>query len=71
MYIEPLTLAWSISHVQILVTFTVRVLRMRLFHPLRRYPGPWLNSITQIPAAWALLRARQPKAYRELHEKYG
>ncbi|KAI7909997.1 hypothetical protein M0657_008647 [Pyricularia oryzae] len=55
----------------ILVAFTIHVLRMRFFHPLRRYPGPWLNSITQIPAAWALLRARQPKAYRELHEKYG
>lgn len=51
--------------------FVIHVLRMRVFHPLRRYPGPWLNSISEIPAAWVLLRARQPKAYRELHEKYG
>ncbi|KLU89743.1 cytochrome P450 monooxygenase [Magnaporthiopsis poae ATCC 64411] len=55
----------------LLLAFAIHVLRMRIFHPLRRYPGPWLNSVSEIPAAWALLRARQPKAYKKLHDKYG
>ncbi|EJT70818.1 cytochrome P450 monooxygenase [Gaeumannomyces tritici R3-111a-1] len=54
-----------------LLLFAIHVLRMRVFHPLRRYPGPWLNSVSEIPAAWALLRGRQPKVYKQLHDKYG
>ncbi|KAL8387041.1 hypothetical protein RB595_010201 [Gaeumannomyces hyphopodioides] len=55
----------------LLLLLAVHLLRMRVFHPLRRYPGPWLNSVSEIPAAWALLQGRQPKAYKELHDKYG
>ncbi|KAK8029625.1 hypothetical protein PG993_010916 [Apiospora rasikravindrae] len=56
---------------QALAALTVRVVHMRFLHPLRRFPGPWLRSISQIPTALDLLRANQPMVMRKLHEKYG
>lgn len=40
-------------------------------HPLRSVPGPWLNRLSELPAAWALVRGRQHIYYRSLHDKYG
>jgi hypothetical protein len=43
----------------------------RLFHPLRQIPGPWANSVSELPAALALVRGNQHVYYKSLHEKYG
>ncbi|KAK8018796.1 hypothetical protein PG991_007986 [Apiospora marii] len=43
----------------------------RRFHPLRAIPGPWLNSVTEIPAALALVKGDQHIYYQSLHERYG
>ncbi|KAK1975067.1 cytochrome P450 monooxygenase [Colletotrichum cereale] len=55
----------------VLVTMILVFLRRRLLHPLRSFPGPWLNSISEIPAAWALATGEQHSYYRKLHAKYG
>ncbi len=41
------------------------------FHPLCAVPGPWVNSISELPAALALVLGDQHIYYRRLHEKYG
>ncbi|GKT63323.1 cytochrome P450 monooxygenase [Colletotrichum tofieldiae] len=43
----------------------------RFFHPLRAVPGPWINSVSELPAALELVRGNQHTYYRSLHEKYG
>lgn len=43
----------------------------RFFHPLARFPGPFLNSISGLPAAFSLLRGRYAFDNKLSHEKYG
>lgn len=38
---------------------------------MRSVPGPWLNSITEIPAFLALVSGNQHTYYKSLHETYG
>ncbi|KAL8397876.1 hypothetical protein RB594_004542 [Gaeumannomyces avenae] len=47
------------------------VVARTLLHPLRSVPGPWLNRLTELPAAWALIRGNQHTYYRSLHDCYG
>lgn len=49
----------------------LQVIHRRFFHPLRVAPGPWLNSISELPAAIALVTGNQHVYYRSLHERYG
>ncbi|KAH7027179.1 cytochrome P450 [Microdochium trichocladiopsis] len=55
------------SSISILIPSAVRL----LFHPLRSVPGPWINSISEAPAAFALITGNQHLYYRSLHDKYG
>ncbi|KAI1339593.1 cytochrome P450 [Xylariaceae sp. FL0016] len=48
-----------------------QILHRRLFHPLHSFPGPWMNSVSELPAAVALVKGDQHTYYRSLHEKYG
>ncbi|KAK8062768.1 cytochrome P450 [Apiospora hydei] len=68
---NPLRTVLSTISFLVLAALAVRVVHMRFLHPLRRFPGPWLRSISQIPTALDLLRANQPMVMRKLHEKYG
>ncbi|KAH5391697.1 hypothetical protein HBI33_011140 [Parastagonospora nodorum] len=43
----------------------------KLWHPLRHFHGPWINSISPLPAAFMLLIGRQHTYYYKLHLKYG
>ena len=43
----------------------------RFFHPLSKYPGPFLNSVSDIPAGLSLLRGRFAFENKLYHEKYG
>ncbi|KAG6358365.1 hypothetical protein INS49_014249 [Diaporthe citri] len=42
-----------------------------LWHPLRAVPGPWANSVSELPAALALVTGNQHLYYKSLHDKYG
>ena len=50
--------------------FSLAIYR-RFFSPLAKFPGPFLNSITGLPAAFSLLRGRYAFDNKLLHEKYG
>lgn len=56
---------------QFIFGLVIRILQNRIFHPLRSVPGPWLNSLSELPAAIALVKGDQHLYYRSLHEKYG
>lgn len=45
--------------------------RRLFFDPLSKFPGPWLNAVSDIPAALRLISGRQHAYHRRLHEKYG
>ncbi|KAI7773787.1 hypothetical protein LA080_009883 [Diaporthe eres] len=48
-----------------------QTLQRCLWHPLRAVPGPWANSVSELPAALALITGNQHLYYRSLHDKYG
>lgn len=48
-----------------------RFARDRVFHPLRKFPGPFFNSVSNIPCAMVLYNGGQHKYYKSLHDKYG
>ncbi|OAG06908.1 averantin oxidoreductase [Paraphaeosphaeria sporulosa] len=41
------------------------------FHPLAKYPGPFLNRVSQIPAIYAVIVGRLPMHTKTIHDKYG
>lgn len=47
------------------------ILYWRYIHPLAKYPGPFLASLTDIWQSYQFLTLRQPYHLTELHERYG
>lgn len=47
------------------------VVYQRFFHPLARYPGPFLASLTDLWQVNQFLTLKQPYHLTELHAKYG
>lgn len=47
------------------------VLYQRFFHPLARYPGPFLASLTDLWQVHQFMTLKQPYNLTELHEKHG
>jgi hypothetical protein len=47
------------------------VIYHRFFHPLAKYPGPFLASVTDLWQVYQFLTLKQPYYLTELHEKYG
>lgn len=56
---------------QFVLKFLIQLVQRRFFHPLRSIPGPWINSMSELPATLALVKGNQHIYYRSLHEKYG
>ncbi|EME40285.1 hypothetical protein DOTSEDRAFT_74927 [Dothistroma septosporum NZE10] len=55
-----------------LICWIVSITIYRLyFHPLAKYPGPFLNKISSIPAAYQVYAGTQPRVFQSLHNKYG
>ncbi|AEO65383.1 uncharacterized protein THITE_2143111 [Thermothielavioides terrestris NRRL 8126] len=68
----PLATAVTATLAILLVARAVfQIVQRRLFHPLRSVPGPWVNSVSELPAALALVTGNQHLYYQSLHEKYG
>ncbi|KAF2184814.1 cytochrome P450 [Zopfia rhizophila CBS 207.26] len=54
------------------VLYVLRSVVYRLwFHPLSKYPAPFLNRVTQLPAIISVLTGRLPMYTKTLHDKYG
>jgi cytochrome P450 len=66
--LQRIGLGFSVLSILYLICYVVY---QRYFHPLSRYPGPFLNSITGLPTAITLLRGRFAFDNKLLHEKYG
>lgn len=47
------------------------VVYRRYFHPLAKYPGPFLASLTDLWQVHQFMTLKQPYRLTELHEKYG
>ncbi|KAH7211342.1 cytochrome P450 monooxygenase [Fusarium oxysporum] len=41
------------------------------FHPVAKYPGPFLNKISIIPCIWYAIKGNRHLILAELHEQYG
>lgn len=54
-----------------LVLVVATVVRNRWFHPLSRFPGPFLASQTDLWRVYQLWTRRMPATLIQLHEKYG
>lgn len=47
------------------------IIYQRYFHPLARYPGPFLASLTDVWQVCQFLSLKQPYNLTDLHAKYG
>ncbi len=56
---------------QVAVGLFVQICQRLFFGPFRNIPGPWLNRVSELPAALALLKGDQHIYYKSLHDKYG
>ena len=59
----------------VVVGFTVYIASIAVyrlwFHPLAKYPAPFLNRVTQLPAILSVLVGRLPMYTKTLHDRYG
>ncbi|KAK3376304.1 cytochrome P450 monooxygenase [Lasiosphaeria ovina] len=53
------------------VVFLVGLLRRRFFHPLSKFPGPFINSVSWLPNVVRLLGGKHHVYIKKLHDKYG
>ncbi|KAL5326537.1 hypothetical protein ACEPPN_004223 [Leptodophora sp. 'Broadleaf-Isolate-01'] len=58
------------SAAAVAIFLSIGIYRVSL-HPLSKFPGPVLWSISILPQAYYLARGRLPYKIHELHEKYG
>ncbi|KAI1850330.1 hypothetical protein JX266_004188 [Neoarthrinium moseri] len=63
-------IALGIATVTFVYTFW-RCIYNIYFHPLARFPGPFLAKISPIYSIWGLFRGRWPFDVHQLHLKYG
>jgi hypothetical protein len=47
------------------------IVYMRYLHPLAKYPGPLLASLTNLWKAYTMYQGQMEYVIRELHDKYG
>lgn len=47
------------------------IVYQQCFHPISKYPGPFLASLTDLWQTQQFLTLQQPYRLTELHEKYG
>jgi hypothetical protein len=55
----------------LLVSLSLYVVYQRFWHPLARYPGPFLASLSNCWEAWYWLLGQTPYRLTELHAEYG
>lgn len=54
-----------------IILFFVRLLQIRYRHDLRKLPGPFLASFSNIDRIWSVVRKDQMNYHISLHRKYG
>jgi hypothetical protein len=61
----------EISVGALLFSIVSYVLYQRYFHPLAKYPGPFLASLTDLWQVHQFMTLKQPYHLTKLHEKHG
>jgi hypothetical protein len=64
---HPLEFAFGI----LFCYFAIYATFQRFFHPLAKYPGPFLACLTDLWQVHQFMTLKQPYHLTELHEKYG
>lgn len=62
---------WSLLGGISLVWVLGYVVYMRFLHPLARYPGPFIASLTNLWKAYTMYQGRMEYIIHDLHEKHG
>jgi Cytochrome P450 len=74
---KPTSLVYETIHAVVrfwwiaLILFGVRLLYKRYSSPLRKYPGPWLASVSRLWKVMATASGYNEKWFINLHQKYG
>ncbi|KAJ5703679.1 P450 monooxygenase [Penicillium malachiteum] len=55
----------------IVIQFLSQIVYYRLFHPLKRFPGPFWASVTRLWQAWHFVRGNELNAQWQAVKKYG
>lgn len=72
MAVHPLlSNSFEITVGALLLTTISYILYQRCFHPLAKYPGPFLASLTDLWQVHQFMTLKQPYNLTKLHEKYG
>jgi cytochrome P450 len=64
------TIASLVSYWALLLLFTF-LYRISPFHPLARYPEPFINRVTKFTLAWQAWNKSLHRDIRDLHQRYG
>jgi aspirochlorine biosynthesis cytochrome P450 monooxygenase len=56
---------------QFFVTSFFQIVYNAYFHPLRKFPGPWLAGASKSYMAYYTVRGKKHYRIEEIHEKYG
>jgi hypothetical protein len=67
---SPSNVVWAAFASSLLYTIYY-VVHQRFFHPLAKFPGPFLASLTDLWQVSQMLSLQQPYNLTDLHEKYG
>ena len=62
---------WSLFGGIFLFVTSAYVVYMRYLHPLARYPGPFIASLTNLWKAYTMYEGRMEYVIHDLHERYG
>jgi len=62
---------WSLLGGISLVVMSAYVIYMRYLHPLARYPGPFIASLTNLWKAYSMYQGQMEYVIHDLHKKHG
>ncbi len=68
--LNPLEIAYKVG-IAAAVSYLLWIIYARTLHPLAKYPGPVLASITRAWIAWHVWRGDLDRVLRQLHQCYG
>jgi len=58
------------TYLSLLLGYTI-IYRVSSFHPLARYPGPFLARVSKLFMVGVVIKGHAHQYYRRLHEKHG
>jgi hypothetical protein len=62
---------WELTRYILAIWSLGYIVYMRFLHPLARYPGPFLASLTNLWKAYEMYQGQMEYTIRDLHDKHG